>query len=194
LHFEPGSQWEYSNTNFVLLGLVIEAASNESYESLIETRLTVPLGLNDTYIAASGDSNLAIVDCYDRDGTNLTDTADPSFGWAAGAGVSTPADLARWTAALYGGDVLSDDALERMLTPTELSDGTLVESGLGAFVEIDGEDAIYGHTGGIAGYLTYMYFWQADRIALVAMTNTFDTNLRDLSAYGWSVPLGFVYP
>ncbi len=194
LEFEPGSQWAYSNTNFVLLGLIIEAAGGDSYEAQVEARLTGPLGLRDTYIAGSGDANSAIVDCYDVDGTNLTGRADPSFGWAAGAAVSTPSDLARWAAALYGGDVLSADALTRMTTPTVLTDGTVTEYGLGAFLEIDGADAIFGHTGGIGAYLTYMYYWRADGIALVAMSNTFQTNLRELSAYGWSVPLDFEHP
>jgi D-alanyl-D-alanine carboxypeptidase len=195
LRFEPGSQWEYSNTNYVLLGMVIEAASGESYADIVASRLTEPLGLRDTYVAVSGDDNPAIVDCYDADKTtNWTARSDPSFGWAAGAAVSTPADLARWAAALYGGDVLSDASLTRMVTPTVLTDGTTIETGLGAFVEIDGDQALYGHTGGFAGYLTYMYYWKTDGIALVVMSNTYETDLRDLSAYGWSVPLNFTHP
>lgn len=189
LRFEPGAEWEYSNTNFVLLGLVIEAATGNNYADEVESRLLEPLGLDDTYIAGSGDKNPALVDCYARNGDNLSGTSDPSYGWAAGAGVSTPTDLARWTAALYGGDVLSADSLTRMTTPTELADGTVTDYGLGSFVELDEEHALFGHTGGIAGFQTYMYYWQTNRIALVVTTNTFDTNLRDLSAYGWSVLL-----
>lgn len=194
LRFPPGSQWEYSNTNFVLLGLIIEGATGQRYADVVQARLTGPLGLGHTYMALSGDANPAIVDCYAVDGTNLSGTADPSFGWAAGAGVSTPSDLARWAAALYGGEVLSPASLNQMLTPTQLTDGSTVEYGMGAFLEIDGENAIFGHTGGIAGYFTYMYFWRADRIALVMMSNRYQTNLRTLAGYGWSVPLDFPFP
>ena len=113
---------------------------------------------------------------------------------AAGVAVSTPADLARWAIALYGSDFLPAGALARMVTPTVLTNGTVTDYGMGAFLEIDGEDALYGHTGGYAAYFTYMYYWKRDRLALVVMSNTYDTNLRDLAAYGWSVPLGFMYP
>jgi D-alanyl-D-alanine carboxypeptidase len=195
LRFEPGSQWEYSNTNFVFLGMIIEAATGGSYQDALDDRLLEPLGLTSTYVSPSGDTNPAIVDCYNESGDNLTNAADPSFGWAAGAIVSTPSDLARWGTALYGGDVLQPDSLTLMLTPTTLNDGTLVENyGLGAFIERDAENAIFGHTGGIAGYMTYLYFWETDRIALVVMANEFGTNLRDLAGYGWSVPLDFEFP
>lgn len=70
----------------------------------------------------------------------------------------------------------------------------MTESGLGTFIEQDSDDALYGHTGGIGGYLTYMYYWRADRLALVTMVNQFDVDLRNLAGYGWSVPLGFEHP
>jgi len=191
LRFTPGDQWEYSNTNWVLLGLTIEAASGRSYEDEIQSRFLDPLGLRDTYVAGSGDANPSVVDCYDAEGSNITGVADPSFGWAAGAMVSTPADLARWGAELYGGSVLSAASMELMLTPTVLNDGTPVaDYGMGAFIEDDGTNAIHGHTGGIGGYLTYLYFWRADRIALVISANQQGTNLRDLAGYGWTTPLG----
>lgn len=194
LHFEPGTQWEYSNTNWILLGLVIEAATGGTYEDAIQARLLDPLGLHDTYVAGSGDDNPDVVDCYDDNLANTTGVADPSFGWAAGAIVSSPSDLARWGAALFGGDVISAASLERMTTPTVLTDGTVTEYGAGAFLEIDGDIAIYGHTGGIGGYLTYMYYWKSDGYVLVVMANQFGAQLRDLAGYGWAVPLGLDYP
>ena len=191
LRFVPGSEWEYSNTNWVLLGLTVEAATGRSYEDEVQDRFLDPLGLRDTRVAASGDSSPRLVDCYDAAGSNITGEADPSFGWAAGAMVSTPADLARWGAALYGGSVLSAASMELMLTPTELNDGTPVpDYGMGAFIEDDGSNAIYGHTGGIGGYLTYLYFWRADRIALVMSVNQEETDIRELAGYGWTTPLG----
>lgn len=186
LRFEPGERWEYSNTNYILLGLVIEAATGATYEQAVQKRILDPLGLDDTYVAKSGDANPNIVRAYDKSGAEVV--IDPSFGWAAGSIVSTPADLAKWGAALFGGDVVSDASLTMMITPTSVSgaDGY----GHGVFVEIDEENAIYGHTGGIGGFLTYMYFWRDEKVALVAVSNQLEVNLRDLSAYGWSVVLG----
>jgi D-alanyl-D-alanine carboxypeptidase len=194
LRFEPGTAWEYSNTNFVLLGLVIEAATGATFADELDRRLLGPLALDDTYLALSGNVDPAIVSCYDVDGTDLTHVYDPSFGWAAGGMVSTPYDLARWGALLYGGDVLAPEALEQMLTQLVLPDGTVIDYGLGAFIETDGVDAIYGHTGGYSGYLTYLYYWQADGLSLAVMSNELETDLRDMAGYGWSVPLDLDYP
>ena len=175
----------------MLLGLTVEAASGRTYEDEIQDRFLDPLDLRDTRVAASGDASPRLVDSYDAAGANITDEVDPSFGWAAGAMVSTPSDLARWGAALYGGSVLSPASMELMLTPTELNDGTEVpDYGMGAFIEDDGTNAIYGHTCGIGGYLTYLYFWRADRIALVISVNQLETDIRELAGYGWTTPLG----
>lgn len=194
LRFSPGSAWEYSNTNFVLLGLVVEAATGRSYEDQVAARLTEPLGLADTYVALSGNQDEALVSCYDVDGVDITGSMDPSMGWAAGAIVSTPADLARWGAALYGGDLVSDAMLTEMTTQVVLTDGTVVEHGLGTFVETDGVDTLVGHSGGFQGYQTYLYYWQADPLALAVMSNQQGADLRTLAAYGWSLPLGLDFP
>lgn len=194
LRFAPGSEWEYSNTNYVLLGLAIEAATGASYEEAVASRLTGPLGLADTYVAQAGNEDPALVSCYEVDGTDITGSMDPSMGWAAGAMVSTPADLARWGAALFGGEVLDASSFEAMTTQLVLPDGTVVEYGLGAFVETDGVDSLYGHTGGYEGYLTYLYYWEADSMALAVMSNQRETDLRALAGYGWAVPLGLDYP
>ena len=194
LRFAPGSKWEYSNTNFVLVGLVIEAATGLSFEEALDQRILGPLGLTETYLAGSGDSHPDLVPCYDAAGTNITGKADPSFGWAAGAIVSTPADMARWAGALYGGGFLAPDLLSLMLTPSITTEDRGVDYGMGTFIEDDGSNAIYGHTGGIGGYLTYMYFARNQKTAVVVMTNVLETDLRELSAYGWSVVMDFEYP
>lgn len=194
LRFEPGSQWEYSNTNFVLIGLILEAATGEDYADLVDSRLLEPLGLQDTYVASSSDPHPDLAPCYDEEGDDVSASFDPSFGWAAGAIVSTPRDLARWAAALYGGDVLSPPMLSLMTTPAvDTGDGG-IQYGMGAFIETDGTDTIYGHTGGIGGFMTYMYFHENESAAVIAMANVLGTDLRDLSAYGWSVVVGFQYP
>jgi D-alanyl-D-alanine carboxypeptidase len=194
LRFQPGTQWEYSNTNFILLGLVIEAATGSAYPDQVADRLTGPLGLNDTYLAGCGDDNPRIVTGHDEAGADISGATDPSYGWAAGALVTTPRDLARWGAALYGGDVLPAEMLRKMITVATLPDGTATEYGLGTFVESDDTNAIYGHGGGIGGFLTYMYLARNESVALVAMTNIKEVDMRTLAGYGWSIVMGFEFP
>lgn len=190
LKFQPGTQWDYSNTNFVLLGFIIEAAAGQSYNQFLVDRFFTPLGLCDTYLASGGDTNERIVESYDLKGVHVT--VDPSYGWSAGSIVSTPHDLARWGAALFGGDLLSEASMAQMLTPVPVSGEH--SQGHGVFVELDGDDGLYGHTGGIGGFKTYLYYWKSDGIALAVVSNGLNVNLRDLSAYGWSVVLDFEFP
>lgn len=190
LRFEPGSDWEYSNTNYVLLGLIIEAATGTSYEAAVEARFTEPLGLDATRIAGAGDQDPALVRSYDEAGNDITWSQDASMGWAAGGGESTPAQLARWTVALHGGDVLTDAHHDFMVLPAGLTGEGESDYGHGAFYESDGTYTIYGHTGGIAGFATYAYYLEDPGIALVVMSNRQPTDLRDASTWGWAAILG----
>ena len=123
----------------------------------------------------------------------MPEFADPSMGWSAGGMVSTPGDLARWGAALFGGEVLSDGALARMSAPThDVPEGEWY--GMGLFIEGDDVEQTIGHTGGIAGYLTYMYYLTSEETVVVAMTNVVPADLRYIASYPWSVVLGVEFP
>lgn len=187
LRFTPGTQWEYSNTNFILLGLVIEAATGHSYGEELTTRLLLPLGLTDTRLALTGDQSPRLVRSYSgMPPVENSLSNDPSMGWAAGAIVSTPHDLALWTLALYGGQVISAESLRAMTTPSGLTPPEQSPYGLGAFTESDGELSISGHTGGIAGYSTYAYALENPSVSLVVMSNWQGTNLRAASQFAWT--------
>lgn len=190
LRFEPGTRWEYSNTNYVLLGLVIEAATGSSYEDNLEEVFFGPLGLSSMELAVTGDGIPEdLVHCYSAAPHTDSSALDPSFGWAAGSIVSTPEDLAIFTDALYFGDLLGPDALSRMVTPQGLTGEDDSEYGLGAFYESDGELTITGHTGGMAGYLSFAYSLNEPKATLVILSNQEDTDLRAASIHGWAAIL-----
>jgi D-alanyl-D-alanine carboxypeptidase len=194
LRFAPGTQWEYSNTNYVLLGMVIEKVTGQSYEDSLRTRLFEPLGL-DMRLAQSGDDDPRLVRAYS--GTpplDHSDAADPSFGWAAGAIVSTPTDLVRFVEALYGGELLSSESLELMTTPSGVTAADQEDFGLGTFIESDGEHTLFGHTGGIGGYQSYAYYLEPEDVALVVMSNRLPTDLRAASSHALAAVLGIDYP
>lgn len=195
LRFEPGTAWEYSNTNYVLLGLVLEEATGRSYEQVVRSRFLEPLDLGDTRLAHAGDASARLVHAYEGDPpVDVSDAADPSMGWAAGGYVSTPADLARWTAHLFGGDVLAPDSLALLTTPTGLTGPDQSEAGLGAFVEEDDGLAIHGHTGGITGYLSFAYHLEDPGTSLVILTNHHGADLRAASTWGWAAILDVPHP
>lgn len=196
LRFVPGTQWEYSNTNFVLLGMVIEKATGQSYRDALQTRLLQPLDL-DMRVALSGDDSPELVRCYSGvPPVDISDAEDPSYGWSAGGIVSAPRDLARWIVALYGGELLSSASLESMITPNGATTPAQEDYGLGTFIENnDGSgNTLVGHPGGMAGYETHAYYHEEKDVALVLMSNWRETDLRAASAHGWAAVLGIPYP
>ena len=195
LRFEPGTDWEYSNTNYVLLGLIIEAATGETYADQLQIRLFDPLELDSMWLSGTGEELPDdLVHCYSEPPLEDTSDVDPSFGWAAGSLVSQPGDLARWNDALFFGEVISESSRTLMLTPRGLTGSDETPYGLGAFYESDDEYTNYGHTGGISGCQTYAYTLEDPPATVVVMANQLGTDLRAASSYGWAAVLGIDYP
>lgn len=126
--YAPGEAWAYSNTNYLLLTLIVEEVTGEPLESVIATRITGPLGLGSTTVLSGGDG----------------EPMDPA--WAtifrgSGAMVSTAADLARWGDALFAGPVLPAGSRREMLDFNEDDYGLGLQR-----IELGGLPG-YGHTG-----------------------------------------------
>ena len=155
--FAPGTMWAYSNTNYILLGMVIEVATSASYGAEVRRRILDPLGMRRTVVP--GDE-VRLPEPHAQgympvDG-ELVDTAEfnVSQAWAAGEIVSTAADLNTFYAGLLSGEVVGLGELEAMLTTVDNS-GANHGYGLGIMRRVlaDGEE-VWGHFGGIYGYLT----------------------------------------
>jgi D-alanyl-D-alanine carboxypeptidase len=143
-------------------------------------------------VAASFDDSATLVRSYTEPPLRENSHAeDPSAGWAAGAIVSTPSSLARWAALLYGGEVLSPSSLELMTTPNGLTGPDQEDYGLATFIE-RGDDGrtLFGHMGGIAGYMAYAYYLEPDHVALAVLSNRLQTDLRAAAAHAWTAILG----
>jgi len=180
--FEPGTGWAYSNTAYVLLGAVIEKASEQRYDVAMNQRLFAPLGLNDTAV----DDAAQVVA---QRGSGYTPTLAPgvfenasfismSYPGAAGSMRSTTTDLCRWHQALLDGKVLPTQALTRMLTPATLSDGNLpteggntIRYGLGMSIGEAGGRALISHSGGIQGFIAYVGTYRAEDLTIATITN-----------------------
>jgi len=120
--FAPGTGWRYSNTNYVLAGLLVQEVTGRPIGEEITTRVIEPLGLDDTYWPHEGEQELRgdhphgyAATAPDAPYTDVT-TQDPSFGWAAGQLVSTPDDLLSFFTALVDGELLSPALLAQMQT------------------------------------------------------------------------------
>jgi D-alanyl-D-alanine carboxypeptidase len=179
-HFRPGTRWEYSNTNYVVLGLLVQRVTGRPIGEELTRRIIEPLGLRDTYWPKAGDQRIRGTHPHgylaERPGDPWTDITrmDPSLGWAAGQLVSTPADLGRFMAALVGGELLPPAQLAAMRR-TVRAPGFDAEPGwrygLGLASHRLGCGATgWGHGGDIQGFETRNLVTDDGRWAVVAVT------------------------
>lgn len=164
--FEPGGGWYYSNTNYTLLGMVIEAAAESPLAEAYRTHIYEPLGMESTFLDCYEDPTIDTVHGYTGIEDTLTDLTDlhESIGWAAGGIVSTASDLIAFGRGLFGGELFDDpESLLAMTTPASVS-----TYGLGMFIQ---EESM-GHSGGIAGYRSVLsYVPESDTVVVILYNN-----------------------
>jgi len=183
----PGTGYHYANTNFVLLGLIVERLTGRTLAQEYRTRFLDPLGMTQTFyqVAERPTSRLPTAYRYTTnkldetpvdvsDGTAVRPfTAITTAAGAAGSMAASAPDLARWATALYGGKILSPGALRAMIddaTVTSTLDPAYPYGlGLQAF-EIDGRLS-YGHSGRLVGARSAMRWFPDLGMAIVVLTN-----------------------
>jgi D-alanyl-D-alanine carboxypeptidase len=173
--FPPGTSWSYSNTGYILLGLVLQRASDQSIAELVQRRVTRPLHLGNTYLANSARFRGAYAHGYAPPGIfgdGYTDTSSwtPTWAWSAGALVSTPTDLATFYQALLSARLLPRALLREMTTTVSPFPGA--GYGLGILTLDTPCGTIWGHTGGIPGYVTIAYHNRAGTRSAVLVLST----------------------
>lgn len=175
--FAPGTRWAYSNTNYVLAGLLVQKVTGRPIAEEITNRVIRKAGLRHTYFPAVGEQGLRERHPQgyhpDESGT-LRDvtTLDPSWGWAAGQMIGTPEDLNTFFRALIGGRLLPAAQLEqmRMTVPTEdFLPGARYGLGLMS-IPLSCGGLAWGHGGDIPGYETRGGVTEDGRAATVAVT------------------------
>ena len=155
--FDPGTQWEYNNSGYVLLGQIIERVSGLRYGDFLRTRIFAPLGMTSTFVYDAPDAVIpGRVAGYSRDASGWTDAAYFSLthGYAVGNLLSSVDDLARWEAAIERGELLSADGWARAFTSFRLNDGTETRYAAGWFLGSLGPLATAEHGGDLIGGMT----------------------------------------
>ena len=162
--FEPGTQWAYTNTNYVVLGMLVERVSQRPVGEQIDQRIVKKLGLSHTYFPAPGEEKIRGTHpqgYHLSAGGKLADITemDPAWAWAAGAMVSTPSELNTFFQAVFDGRLLSQSSIDEMKNgavdaSSHLGPGTVYGLGLiGTPLSCGGTS--WGHGGTIHGYQTY---------------------------------------
>jgi CubicO group peptidase (beta-lactamase class C family) len=173
--FPTGTMEIYSNSNFWLLGLVIEKASGMTYEDYIEKRIFEPLGMTRSMYCNNAESVPRRAGGYAmRNGISRRDPGIVHTGtYAAGAICSTAEDLIAWLKALHGGRVLTPRSYAEMVTPSKLNDGTPLRYSMGLVVGEDSRGLRYiGHDGGGFGFSSVTRWYPEAQLAVVVLTNS----------------------
>ncbi|MGE1127581.1 serine hydrolase domain-containing protein [Bacillus wiedmannii] len=161
--FSPGKGWSYSNTGYVILGMLIEKITGNSYAEEIENRIIEPLDLSNTFLP--GNSPVIPGKNHARGYVKIEGTSElkdityynPSLANAAGDMISNADDLNKFFSSLLGGKLLKERELKEMLTTVpvegkEVGDGY----GLGIYeTKLPNGVSVWGHGGGIPGYMTF---------------------------------------
>ena len=172
LMFPPGSRSYYSNTNYIVLGMILQNASHETLATLLQRQLFGPLGLRSASLAATTTRTPPLAHGYDhgRDVTN----PELTWLWAAGGVVSNIGDVARFYDALLSGQVVHGALLNRMLTMRRETNRDLPYSGYGmglGTVQI-GCGPTYGATGDVPGFHTWALTTKNRSRSVVVAENT----------------------
>lgn len=175
LDFAPGQRWEYSNTNYVIAGRMLEKASGQTLDALIRSRITDKLGMRsaiDLNTSAWGEGE---VTGYGRNALAPLRPAQAegrNWVWGAGQLAMTASDLARWDIALMNGTLLKPVSRAALVTEARLNNGLGTGYALGLQVDRtpDGRER-WQHSGGMSGFISKNAMYPADGMALVVLSN-----------------------
>ncbi len=174
LIFRPDTTWSYSNTGYVLLGIIIDRVTGAHWNRFLHDRVFAPLGMKTARMIGLPDIIPNRASGYVLDDGQLANQAWVSPTWehtADGALYFTVLDLARWDAALSGDAFLTSDEKREMWTPVRLADGTTTSYGFGWEVHGTPGHWVVEHAGGWQGFSTHIVRYVDDSVTVAVLTN-----------------------
>jgi CubicO group peptidase (beta-lactamase class C family) len=199
--FAPGTSWSYSNSGYVVLGLIVAKASGKTYGEFLRERIFVPLKMNHTIVYQKEKnevSNRAFGHSKENDALKETDQSSTSATLGDGGIYSNLEDLAKWDDALRNHTLLSETKMQPALTPVKLNDGSEphwptepngdnlhpgkpVSYGFGWFLDpYEGHPRMW-HTGSTMGFRTVIERFVANSLTIIILSNRTDLDPEKLS-------------
>ncbi len=180
--FEAGKGWDYSDTNYIVLGMIIEKVTGKKFFDEAKRRVIKKLKLYDT-IPQEGPVMKGVVQGYagpnnpfggkDAMIENGKFVINPQLEWTGGGFASTSQDLARWAKMMYEGEAFDASLLPEMLDGVAAPMlGRETKYGLGVIIRKTQAGTSYGHSGFFPGYMTDMMYFPEHKIAVAVQVNT----------------------
>jgi D-alanyl-D-alanine carboxypeptidase len=187
--FPAGEGWEYSDTNYILLGMIIEEITGKNYYKLLRKKILEPFNLLNTHPSDkrkldklvqgyAGEKNVFGGEnkMIDESGFFII---NPQFEWTGGGIYSTTEDLAKWGKLLYENKVADTSLMLSAAVPAKL--GRDVKYGLGVIIRQTPLGIAYGHSGFFPGYLTEMLYFPKYKMCVAVQANSSDFKNLKLS-------------
>jgi D-alanyl-D-alanine carboxypeptidase len=180
-YFPKGQGFQYSNTNYLLLGLIVKAITNSDVSSKIRQLILNPLNLSNTFFAVEESVPDTIAHPW-ANGVDINGTPRTSLlssAWSAGAMYSNSENMTRWYQLLFGNQVLNAGSMSQMLTFTPQSG---LSYGLGVIRYVISGRVLFGHSGSIRGYTSSFLYDTTSKTSIIVMINQYPGNAYMVSS------------
>ncbi len=208
--FPPGAKWEYSNSGYVVLGLIVAKVSGMSYGEFLRTRIFAPLGMNNSAVYEKGKneiSNRAFGHSREKEAFQETDQSPTSATLGDGGVYSNVEDLAKWDEGLTKFTLLSENEMLPAWTSARMLDGSpyfwpkdgkddkqtppeAIAYGFGWFLDPHNSHARQYHDGETMGFRTTIQRYYNDKLTIIILSNRMDVSPHDLGEKIAEVMLG----
>lgn len=177
LNFHSGSKYQYSNSGYVLLAMIIQIASGQMYENFMDDRIFIPLNMSHSYVLTERTKQINYVKGYTA---KLKPNDYNLFTYGDGGIFSTASDLLKWHNALQNNTLVSSKSLLEAYTPVELANGQKRRYGYGWEIGNNLYGKLVFHTGGLAGYRTYIERQLDSSNVIIILTNTSNSHILEI--------------
>jgi D-alanyl-D-alanine carboxypeptidase len=179
--FLQGTAFAYSNTNYFLLGMIIEEITGNTFANELKSRILIPHGLSEIYFPPDdsipatktpGWTSFTTSGVYDTDAAAILNDCSTSMAYTAGAVVAKPADACKFTKLLWTGHIISDSSLNIMKQCTNVTMGANCTGyGYGAMRYVFNGKTYYGHAGDISGFTELTFYGTTDSVGIIISIN-----------------------
>ncbi len=177
LNFEPGLKYNYSNSGYVLLAMIIQIASGQLYEDFMDNRIFHPLEMSNSFVLNQRTQRKILVKGYTA---KLKPNDYNLYTYGDGGIFSTASDLLKWHNSLGNNTLVSAQSLLEAYTPVELADGQKKRYGYGWEIGNNLYGKLVFHTGGLAGYRTYLERQLDSSNVIILLTNTSNEQILEI--------------
>lgn len=179
---EAGKGWDYSDTNYILLGMLIEKLSDQAYYDLLFSKIVVPEGLTKTFASNRRDipglpmGYSDLPEWFKMPQEVVVDglyAFNPQLEWTGGGLASTTANLAQWARIYYTGKLFSDEWLQKIITPNSQAKNLdpIMSYGMGSFIYKTNHGPAYAHTGFVPGFNSIFAYYPNLDLAVALQVN-----------------------